>query len=168
VAALAVFDLAETYVPRALLSLKWPNDLLLDGAKVSGILVESGAAEPGLWLAVGVGVNLAAHPADTERPATNLSAHLHAQASPPVFDMALQQLASAFDRWRFRWDREGFEPIRTAWTERAGGLGRPATARLGQETVCGFAEALESDGALRLRLPDGSARRITAGDVFTE
>ena len=167
VAALAVFELAEAYVPRTLLSLKWPNDLLLGGAKVSGILIESGGAERGLWLAVGVGVNLVAHPPDTERPATNLSAHLHAEATQPRFDVALRQLAESFERWRAAWEGDGFEPVRRAWTERAAGLGRPATARMGQETLHGVAEALEGDGALRLRLPDGSRRRITAGDVFT-
>lgn len=168
VAALAVFDLAEAYVPRALLSLKWPNDLLVDGAKASGVLIESGQAAEGLWLAVGVGVNLVSHPGGTERPATDLSAHLRGDVGgPPGFDDALARLAEAFDRWRRLWDGQGFMPIQAAWTERAAGLGRPAVARLGQETVHGIAEALDADGALRLRLPDGSIRRITAGDVFT-
>jgi BirA family biotin operon repressor/biotin-[acetyl-CoA-carboxylase] ligase len=168
VAALAVFDLAEAYVPRALLSLKWPNDVLIDGAKTSGVLIESGAGPQGLWLAVGIGVNLVAHPEGTERPATHLAAHLRGDAhGAPEFDGALASLAEAFDRWRGVWDAEGFAPVRSAWTERAGGLGRPVVARLGQETVHGVAEALEADGALRLRLPDGGVRRITAGDVFT-
>jgi len=167
VAALAVFDLAEAYVPRALLSLKWPNDVLIDGAKVSGVLIESGAGADGLWLAVGIGVNLVAHPEGTERPATHIGAHLRGDApAPPSFDAALAQLADALERRRAAWDRDGFAPVHAAWTERADGLGRPAVARLGHETVHGVAEALEPDGALRLRLPDGGVRRITAGDVF--
>jgi BirA family biotin operon repressor/biotin-[acetyl-CoA-carboxylase] ligase len=165
---LAVFDLAEAYVPRALLSLKWPNDLLIGGAKASGILVESGPALGGLWLAVGVGVNLRSHPEDLDRPATSFAAHLRGDAgAPPLPESALARLAHSFNAWCIRWERDGFEPIRAAWTERTDSLGRPATARLGHETVHGLAEGLESDGALRLRLPDGSARRITAGDVFT-
>jgi BirA family biotin operon repressor/biotin-[acetyl-CoA-carboxylase] ligase len=76
-------------------------------------------------------------------------------------------LADAFEHWRGAWERDGFAPIRAAWTDRAGGLGAPAVARLGSETVQGVAEALDADGALRLRLADGSLRRITAGDVFT-
>ncbi|MBW3560549.1 MAG: biotin--[acetyl-CoA-carboxylase] ligase [Proteobacteria bacterium] len=168
VAALAVFDLAEAYVPRALLSLKWPNDLLIAGGKASGVLIESGPAAQGLWLAVGIGVNLVSHPEGTERPATHLAAHLRADVSgPPSFDAALNRLADAFGRWRAAWERDGFAPIQAAWTERAAGLGRPVVVRLGQETLHGVAEALELDGALRLRLPNGDVRRITAGDVFT-
>jgi BirA family biotin operon repressor/biotin-[acetyl-CoA-carboxylase] ligase len=167
VAALAVADLARAWVPPSIVALKWPNDVLVGGAKASGILVESGPAAAGLWLAVGVGVNLASHPSGTERPATHLGAHLRAEvASPPSFDQALSGLAEAFGRWWSVWEREGFAPIRTAWTAAAAGLGQPATARLGSETVQGVAEALEPDGALRLRLADGSVRRITAGDVF--
>ena len=133
VAALAVFDLAESYVPSALLSLKWPNDLLIGGEKASGVLIESGPAAGGLWLAVGIGVNLVSHPEGTERPATHIAAHLRGDAAgPPSFDEALARLAEAFDRWREPWDRYGFEPIRNAWTERAHGLGRPAVARLSQ------------------------------------
>ena len=75
-------DLAARYVPAALVSLKWPNDLLVDGRKAAGILVESGRRRRGgLWLAVGVGVNLAhARPA-AERPATALAEHMRRPAA---------------------------------------------------------------------------------------
>ena len=66
------------------------------------------------------------------------------------------------------WRKVGFAIIATAWTERAYGLGEPCTARLPNETMSGLAEGLDADGALRLRLADGSIRRITAGDVFFE
>lgn len=166
VAALAVADLAASLVPPSLVSLKWPNDLLVAGRKAAGILVESGPslAGAGLWLAVGCGVNLARPPEASERPATALADHR--QAPPPPPEEALKTLAAAFDHWRGVWDREGFAPIAAAWTTRAHGLGQACEARLGSETVHGIAEGLESDGALRLRLPDGSVRRITAGDVF--
>ena len=161
-------DLGRAYVPAALVALKWPNDVLVDGGKVSGVLVESGsAATGGLWLAVGVGVNLVSRPAGMERPATCLAAHLKGDvARPPSPEEALAALAEAFDRWRAVWQERGFGPIRAAWTQAASGLGDRCMARLGSETVEGVAEALEEDGALRLRLPDGSARRVTAGDVF--
>ncbi|HEX8568759.1 MAG TPA: biotin--[acetyl-CoA-carboxylase] ligase, partial [Caulobacteraceae bacterium] len=118
-------------------------------------------------LAVGIGVNLASSPSGTDRPATHLGAHLRGEVgAAPAPEAALSELAQAFDAWWAVWRREGFEPLRTAWTEAATGLGGPCLARLGSESVEGTAEALEGDGALRLRLPDGSARRITAGDVF--
>ncbi len=168
VAALAAADLAQAYVPPALVSLKWPNDVLVDGRKAAGILIESGAGPAGrLWLAVGMGVNLACAPGGTERPATSLAEHLRAEfAAPPGFDAALQGLAAAFDSRLRSWCDFGFDPIRAAWLERAHGLGRPCVARLDHETVEGIAEGLEADGALSLRLSDGSRRRITAGDVF--
>ena len=168
VAALAAGDLAASYVPSSLVRLKWPNDPMVDGRKVGGILVESGKRDDGaLWLACGIGVNLAHAPVQVERPATTLGAHLSAEhATPPKPERALEQLAAAFDRWAAVWERDGFDPVRAAWTERAAGLGAPCEARLGTETVHGVAEALEADGALRLRLASGEVRRITAGDVF--
>jgi BirA family biotin operon repressor/biotin-[acetyl-CoA-carboxylase] ligase len=161
VAALAAYDLVAQFARPAALAIKWPNDLLLEGRKVCGILVESGAiAQGGLWLAVGVGVNLAVAPDEAIALATVIN------TPPPAPDTALQHLSRAFDLWLARWDGEGFGPIRTAWIARAHGLGQPCVARLAHETFEGVAEDLEADGALRLRLTDGSARRVTAGDVF--
>jgi BirA family biotin operon repressor/biotin-[acetyl-CoA-carboxylase] ligase len=165
VAALAVCDLARAFVPSAMVSLKWPNDTLLSGRKVSGILVESGALSAGgLWLAVGVGVNLAQAPETPERPATALADHM--RRPPPAPLEALDVLAESLERWRRMWDAAGFAPIAQAWTARAHGLGERCVARLPDETAEGIAEGLDADGALRLRLADGGLRRITAGDVF--
>jgi BirA family biotin operon repressor/biotin-[acetyl-CoA-carboxylase] ligase len=165
VAALAVADLACAFVPAAQVSLKWPNDPLIGGRKTAGILVESGAlAGGGLWLAVGCGVNLAHPPVNPERPATAFAEHM--SSPPPQPRAALEILAAAMARWRALWEARGFAPIAEAWTERAHGLGQSCVARLPTETLAGIAEALEPDGALRLRLADGAVRRITAGDVF--
>ena len=79
---------------------------------------------------------------------------------------ALDVLACAFERWRGVWDAEGFAPIARAWTARAHGLGARCAAHLPGSTLEGVAEGLDADGALRLRLDDGSLARITAGDVF--
>ncbi len=167
VAALAVADLALMQVPDTLVRLKWPNDVLVDGRKVSGVLIESGLRSDGrLWLAVGVGVNLKSAPVAADRPATTLADHLRADVPAPLSpDAALEALARAFDVGLAAWETYGFEPVRTAWTARAD-LGRACQVRLDQETLEGVAEALEADGALRLRLSNGSVRRITAGDVF--
>ena len=167
VAALAVAGLARIHLAADLIKLKWPNDVLVGGRKVAGILVESGRREEGrLWLAIGIGVNLATPPVVADRPATTFAEH--AFAAPPAPNVALAELASAFDGWLGIWQTQGFAPIAEAWTQRAHGLGQPCIARLGSETVEGVADGLDSDGALRLRLADGAIRRITAGDVFFE
>lgn len=165
VAALAVADLADAFVPPALVSLKWPNDPMIAGRKASGILVESGQHPGGgLWVAVGVGVNLATPPESPERPATAFAEHMTAPPPRPIEALAI--LAEGFERWLGVWNTSGFSLVADAWTRRAHGLGEVCTARLGHETVTGTAEGLDPDGALRLRLPDGMLRRITAGDVF--
>lgn len=165
IAALAVADLADAFTPVTLVSLKWPNDPLIGGRKASGILVESGQhARGGLWVAVGVGVNLATPPETPERPATAFAEHMTGPPPKPLEALAL--LAEALERWRQVWQRSGFAVIADAWTRRAHGLGETCVARLGHETITGVAEGLDPDGALRLRLPDGMLRRITAGDVF--
>jgi BirA family biotin operon repressor/biotin-[acetyl-CoA-carboxylase] ligase len=164
-AALAAAELADTCLGPGAAKLKWPNDVLVFGKKAVGILAESGARpDRRLWLAVGVGVNLAHHPADVDRPATSFAEH---RAGPPLQPRdALEILAARFEAWRKLWAAEGFAPISQAWTARAFGLGDPCEARLPSRTVRGVAEALELDGALRLRLDGGAVERITAGDVF--
>jgi BirA family biotin operon repressor/biotin-[acetyl-CoA-carboxylase] ligase len=149
-------------------TIKWPNDVMLAGEKASGVLVESGAhSGGGLWLAVGIGVNLAEAPGGTERPATSLARHLSVDVgAPPSPEVAATRLAQAFAVWLERWKMLGFEPILDAWLARTTGLDGPATARLGHETVEGRAEGVAPDGALRLRLTDGTLRLISAGDVF--
>jgi BirA family biotin operon repressor/biotin-[acetyl-CoA-carboxylase] ligase len=168
VAALAVADLAAAYLDPSLVTLKWPNDVLIRGRKVAGILVESGAlGADRLWLGVGVGVNLTTPPVAAERPATTLAEHvLKPHTARPSPDAALTELAAAFDRWFDVWDAGGFGPVAQAWTARAHSLGAACTVRLERETLEGIALGLDADGALRLRLSDGSIRRITAGDVF--
>lgn len=168
VAALAIADLLDAFAPASLVTIKWPNDVMLAGQKTSGVLVESGAHDSGgLWLAVGIGVNLAHAPEGTERPATALAQHLRGDvAAAPTVEAAAAKLAEAFDVWMTRWETLGFQPILDAWRARTPGLDGPAVARLGRETVEGRAEGVAPDGALKLRLADGSLRLISAGDVF--
>ena len=165
IAALAVADLVGGAVQAKTALVKWPNDVLVGGRKICGVLVESGpAAAGGVWLAVGIGVNLAWAPADVDRPATSFAAE--GCDPPPAPAAALETLAGRFQAWLSIWDQQGFAAIAEAWTARAYGLGQACTARLGPQIIEGIAEGLEPDGALRLRLPSGEARRITAGDVF--
>jgi BirA family biotin operon repressor/biotin-[acetyl-CoA-carboxylase] ligase len=133
--------------------------VLLDGAKVSGILLE----RAGNALVIGFGANLAQHPAETERPATSLAAAGLPVPTPMAF---LARLMPAFAHYRRLWEDEGFEAIRSLWLARAAGLGDRVTVRLGSETLEGRFEGLESDGALTLRTDDDSLRAIHAGEVF--
>lgn len=165
VAALAAADLAETCLGPGAAQLKWPNDVLVHGRKAVGILVESGVGPDGLlWLAVGIGINLAHAPQDVERPATAFAEHM--TVPPPAPLDALEVLATRFEHWRAAWEREGFAPIAKGWTAKAHGLGEACEARLPNQTIRGVALGLDSDGALRLKLDDGAILRITAGDVF--
>lgn len=161
VAALALFDaLVAAGVPAgARLALKWPNDLLLDGAKLSGILLERAEAA----LVIGFGVNIASHPDASERPATSLAAAGFRPIAP--IDL-LAQLMPAFAQWRAIWAANGFAPVRDAWLARAAGIGDRIAARLGTETLEGRFEGLDADGALALRLDGGQVRAIHAGEVF--
>ena len=166
IAALAALELADACLGEGAAALKWPNDVLVHGAKAVGILVESGSldAQGGLWLAVGVGVNLASSPQDVERPATAFADHMAGPAPDP--EAALEVMASAFEKWLRLWETEGFGPVAQAWRARALGMGQRCEARLPAETLSGIAEGLDPDGALRLRLDDDRVVRITAGDVF--
>ncbi|MBA4014408.1 MAG: biotin--[acetyl-CoA-carboxylase] ligase [Phenylobacterium sp.] len=165
VAALAAADLAQTCLGPSAARLKWPNDVMIHGRKAVGILIESGSRPDGsLWLAVGIGINLAHAPTDVERPATAFADHM--AGSPPSPADALEVLATRFEHWLALWQAEGFAPIARGWTEVAQGLGEPCVARLPNQTHNGIAEGLDLDGALRLRLDDGAVLRITAGDVF--
>lgn len=159
VAAVALHEALRGWVPNQRLALKWPNDVLLDGVKVSGILLEG----QGDATIIGFGVNLADHPVDSERPATSLAASGLAFPSATVF---CATLAASFAAVRAEWQASGFDTVRTAWLTRAGGLGQPLIARLGDVTVQGCFEGLADDGAVQLRLADGSVRLIHAGEVF--
>jgi BirA family biotin operon repressor/biotin-[acetyl-CoA-carboxylase] ligase len=148
---------STTTAPR--LSLKWPNDVLLDGVKMSGILLE----RAGDAVIIGFGVNIVSHPEGTERPATSLAASGWPAIAP--VDL-LAQLVPAFAAVRALWATDGFDAIRRRWLACAAGLGDRIVARLGTETLEGRFEGLAGDGALELRLDDGSLRLVHAGEVF--
>ena len=165
VAALSVHDLVSAYARHAVVRVKWPNDVLVEGKKIAGILLESSGHEgqdtvP--WLAVGVGVNLVRAPAGTLYPATFLGAH----GAAPSAAEALAELAEAWET-RFReWRVSGFAAIRASWLAVAAGVGQPVEVRLAGETLHGRFETLMPDGALSLLLASGARRAITAGEVF--
>jgi BirA family biotin operon repressor/biotin-[acetyl-CoA-carboxylase] ligase len=159
VAANALLEALARHVPRTRLSLKWPNDVHLDGAKVAGILLEGGQG----GVVIGFGVNLVHYPDATERPATSLAA---AGVLPPPAPDIGADLAECFAAHRRRWREAGFAATRADWLAAAAGIGQPVIARLGGEDVVGTFLDLAGDGALLLGLPDGTIRPIHAGEVF--
>ena len=162
-AALAVADLATHFAPDAAIAVKWPNDVLAEGRKLAGILLEAGSAISGRnWLAIGIGINLASHPEGTEFPATSL-AQLGI-ASPQAED-ALSVLAARFAHWYDVWIEGGFGSLRMQWLARAKGVGTHIRARLPQETLEGVFEGIDESGALLLN-EGGRVRAIAAGEVF--
>lgn len=161
-AGLALSDALGESVDPGRVRLKWPNDVMLDGAKMAGILLESRARGEGLdWLLIGMGVNLTSAPADTPYRAAAL-AETGVTLGP---DVLLLRLLQRFAQWRERLARHGFAAVRQAWLGRAYGLGRPLTARLPQGEVTGRFEDLDADGALLLAEEGGRRRRITAAEV---
>ena len=164
VAALAAHDAVVQVAAdlKRLLGIKWPNDLLLAGAKLGGILIE---AESGISaVAVGIGVNCSSHPTDTDFPATDLAA-VGAPVSPAALFGALSvKMLGRLAQWNAG---EGFSTIRADWLARAAGMGESVHVRLAERELVGRFEALDESGRLVLRLPDGNAMTIAAGDVFT-
>ncbi len=167
VAALALGKTLDGVLPAGTkLAFKWPNDLLLEGCKVAGILLESSGSRNGRldWLAVGCGLNVEHFPQDVAGyPATSLRAA--GVAEPEIGDL-LAAFVDAFALWRARWQGEGLGPVRDAWLARAARIGGEITVRLPGDELRGRFMGLDAGGALLLDLPDGSRRTVTAGDVF--
>ena len=145
-------------------TLKWPNDVLADGSKIAGILLEAqSSAETGLdFLVIGLGINIASHPAEARHPATSLAA---CGAIGLDVDSVLGRLCDRLAAALALWEGAGFGAIRTRWLDRAAGLGTGIEVAVGGETVAGIrAGRSTTDGALVLETPTGR-RRVTVGDV---
>lgn len=153
VAAVALHEAASALV--AGIRIKWPNDLVADGAKLAGILLE----REGEAVTIGFGVNLAARPDFVERPATSVAYLAGSAPEPGGF---LVELARCFAAWLGRWRAEGLAPVRARWLEGAHPPGTPLATAEG----AGLFDGLDEGGALRLRLADGAVRLVHAGDVF--
>lgn len=165
-AAVALAEALAAILPgEGRVRLKWPNDVLVDGAKASGILLEAvspdGAGGLG-GLVLGVGVNVASRPEGALYPTISLH-EAGAEIAPAVL---LERFAACFLTWYGTWRREGFAPVRAAWLDRAVGLGQKIEVRLDRETLVGRFAALDESGALALDLPDAGRRLVAAGDVF--
>ncbi len=141
------------------LRLKWPNDLLLDDAKLSGILLERG----GTHVIVGIGVNVAHHPALADRATTSL----HAAGATIDAATLFEDVATRFAMWLGEWRARGMAPVAARWAERAHPVGTMLRVRLPDgDELDGRFLGLDTGGALLLGLAEGTRHVIHAGDVF--
>jgi BirA family biotin operon repressor/biotin-[acetyl-CoA-carboxylase] ligase len=140
--------------------IKWPNDILVDGAKIAGILLE----RTGDAVVVGIGVNVTCHPAGLDRPVTSLAAQ---GATGEEAGALLERLAQLFANWLGVWRAQGLEPVRTHWLLNAHPAGTPVRVLMPDGEVAeGTFDTLDRQGMLILRLANGQSRVIHAGDII--
>ena len=165
VAAVALAEALDRHVAPDALALKWPNDVLLNGRKIAGMLLESATGNDNKldWLILGMGVNLQSFPVGTAFPATSLANEGYRAPAPAD---VLAGLCRAFAAGRARWAAAGFGPVRAAWLARAYRRGQPIEVRLERERALGVFADLDLSGALVLDLGAGPQRRVTFGEVF--
>jgi BirA family biotin operon repressor/biotin-[acetyl-CoA-carboxylase] ligase len=163
VAALALSDalcaFAARLAPR--LKVKWPNDLLVAGEKVAGILIE-GESAPNFAVAIGFGVNCVSHPAGTSYPATDLAAAGAAVTPERILAVLEPAMMARVAQWQ---GGQGFASIRADWLARATGIGEPMRVRLPERELAGRFQGLDEAGRLLLETPSG-VHPVAAGEVF--
>lgn len=165
VAALAVRDAIVDRAPALAkgIALKWPNDVLCDGKKLAGILLEGRMLGEKIGVAIGIGVNCLHHPSNTIYPATDLAA----AGAPAGAEELFTLLSAAMVRRLAQWRRAaGFSAVRADWLAHAVGIGETMRVRLPERELVGRGEGLDDSGCLLLRLADGSLQTIAAGEVF--
>lgn len=163
VAAVALAEAVDGLTGKARARCKWPNDVMAEGRKLAGMLLET--ADRGRWLILGIGVNVAHRPPDdqVETPAICL-AELGFAGD---MDRVLETFCHCFGPKIALWRSSGFASFQSRWVERAYGLGQTILVRLPDRTVTGTFAGLDADGTLLLSDAEtGEMRRILAGDVF--
>ena len=169
VAALALHEaFGQATGQAAAFALKWPNDVLLNGGKVAGILLETaGYGRGATYLAIGVGINLATAPDVGEVEArayapVSLFDQTGVEITPEAF---LDLLATAYAKFEAQFATYGFGPIREAWLSQAVKLGEVITARTMREEITGTFETIDTSGNLILKTATGR-QAIPAADIF--
>jgi len=164
-AANALLTALSHYADPAQLKNKWPNDVLLNGGKIAGILLESSGQGAQIdWLSIGIGVNLAQTPdgvTDAAFAPVNLASESGHSIDPSEF---LTYLASAYAAQETKLAQFGFDRIRTQWLGNAARLGTQITAKTAQENITGICDTIDPDGNLVLNTPKG-VRTISAADI---
>lgn len=162
-AGLAAREAILRFAPASDPRLKWPNDVLVGGAKIVGILLETeSAGRAGTPLAIGIGINVAAAPEGLPYRATSLSALAPGIGAGDVFEALSETLHAAITLWD---EGRGLAVLRAQWLAAAAGLGQEITVRAGDTVSHGIFETLDADGRLVLAKPDGQRALIAAGEV---
>jgi BirA family biotin operon repressor/biotin-[acetyl-CoA-carboxylase] ligase len=145
------------------ITLKWPNDVLLGGKKLAGILLDSATDAGGkvAWLVIGMGANLATAPEIPGRATTALADH----DLPPAPNQLAEEILARLDHWRQIRGRDGFAPVRAAWLARAQPIGTELSIKLTGRTLAGEFAGLGEDGSLLLRT-GGEVRAFATGEVL--
>jgi BirA family biotin operon repressor/biotin-[acetyl-CoA-carboxylase] ligase len=166
VAAVAVYRALKPLfaaTPQAL-AIKWPNDILVDGKKINGILLESGALPDGrMAVVIGCGVNCRRHPENPAYPATDLAECGFDKTPGELFLDLARSMTATLRLWK---RGDGFADIREEWLRAARGVGEPVTVNLHEGRIDGVFVEIDADGYLCLATADGELRRISAGDLF--
>lgn len=163
VAALAAQETISQIVPPGpSVTSKWPNDILVDGRKIAGILLESFQEDGKFWVVIGVGVNVDSSPEGTTFPATCLKEEgVEIVSAKIVLSRFIHQFVAQYNIWQ----QKGFAPIRRAWMKTAWNLGEPILAALPNEEIQGIFKEISTDGAL-IVMQNGKRRTVHAADVF--
>ena len=161
----ALAESIEAIIGSGRATLKWPNDVFIDGMKASGIMLDSGPYGAETWVALAFGVNLAAAPEGLDQPTISLRTVLPPDAPAPEPLAFLAQLRPRLESWAQRIESDGFEPLRAAWLARAHGMGQAARVLQGEQTLEGRIVGLSPRGELELETNEGR-RLIAAGDVL--
>ncbi len=166
VAALAAHDAVVEVAPevKPMLELKWPNDLLLSGAKFAGILIEGEGRDEEGAVAIGIGVNCTAHPAGAAYPATDLAAAGAGVSAAALFAALSVKMPGRLAQWN---RGNGFATIRADWLARAAGLGANIRVGLADRELAGRFEGLDDAGCLVLTTADRAKAVVAAGDVIS-
>ncbi len=169
VAAIAAAETLEAMVQSPQdIACKWPNDILLSGKKLGGILLESFVAANDLgiekrWVAVGVGINIDSCPEHVMYPATSLrEAGVELVSAKIVLSRFIYNFIHHYDIWQ----EKGFKPVQKAWLKRAYHKGKPIEVAMGDEVISGIFDTVDDQGQLCVSRKDGTVATVHAGDVF--
>lgn len=162
-AAVALAQTAESFLPQGSdIALKWPNDLLVNGRKAAGILLESESMPSSAtleWLVIGMGLNLRHAPEGAVALGDLAGTEIDVDRAR---DLLIGNMLSLYRRWQV----EGFAPVRSAWLDKAARVGQPIRVRLPAEEFTAVFDGIDARGALEVTMQDGAKRVIASGEVF--